>query len=75
MLLLKASKTDTPCISHSVTLESSIYAIMYGVVMVAIKSVLGVVFTAIATWVIKIISPFFVKHSEPLRRWLKNRIK
>jgi len=61
--------------SHSVTLESSIYAIMYGVVMVAIKSVLGVVFTAIATWVIKIISPFFVKHSEPLRRWLKNRIK
>lgn len=61
--------------AETVTFESSIYAIMYGILMVVIKSVFGVIFTAIATWFIRIISPFFVKHSEPLKRWLKKKFK
>ena len=61
--------------SNTVTIQSSIYAIMYGIFLVAVKAVLGVVFSAIATWFIRIISPFFVKHSEPLKRWLKKTFK
>ena len=61
--------------SHSITLESSIYAIMYGVIMVAVKSLLGVVFSAIGAWVVRIVSPYFAKKSEPLRRWLKKTFK
>ena len=59
----------------TLTFQSSIYAIMYGVIMVAVKSLLGVVFSAIGTWVVHIVSPYFAKKSEPLRKWIKNKIK
>ena len=58
-----------------ITFESSIYAIMYGVIMVAVKSLLGVVFSAIGAWVVRIVSPYFAKKSEPLRKWIKNKFK
>ena len=61
--------------SDTVTLQSSIYAIMYGVIMVAVKSLLGVVFSAIGAWVVRIVSPYFAKKSEPLRKWIKNKMK
>ena len=61
--------------SHSITLESSIYAIMYGIIVVAVKSLLGVVFSAIGAWVVRIVSPYFAKKSEPLRKWIKNKFK
>jgi len=61
--------------SHSITVESSIYAIMYGVVMVAIKSLLGVVFSAIGAWLVRIVAPYFSKRSEPLKKWIKNKFK
>jgi len=60
---------------HTVTLQSSIYAIMYGIIVVAVKSFLGVVFSAIGAWVIRIVSPYFIKRSEPLKRWLKKTFK
>ena len=60
---------------HTITLQSSIYAIVYGILVVAIKSLLGVIFSAIGAWVVRIVSPYFVKRSEPLKRWLKNRFK
>ena len=60
---------------HTITLQSSIYAIMYGIIVVAVKSLLGVVFSAICTWLVQIVSPYFVKRSEPLRRWLKKTFK
>lgn len=59
----------------TLTFQSSIYAIMYGVIMVAVKSLLGVVFSAIGTWVVRIVSPYFVKKSEPLKRWIKKTFK
>jgi hypothetical protein len=61
--------------SVAVTLKSSIYVIMYGIFIVAIKALLGVVFSAIGAWVVRIVSPYFAKKSEPLRRWLKKTIK
>ena len=61
--------------ASSITFESSIYAIMYGVIMVAVKSLLGVVFSAIGAWVVRIVSPYFAKKSEPLRKWIKNKFK
>jgi len=61
--------------ANTVTFQSSIYAIMWGICMVAVKSLLGVVFSAIGTWVVRIVSPYFAKKSEPLRRWLKKTIK
>ena len=61
--------------SDTVTLQSSIYAIMYGVFIVAVKSLLGVVFSAIGAWVVRIVSPYFAKKSEPLRKWIKNKFK
>ena len=60
---------------HTVTLQSSIYAIMYGIIVVAVKSLLGVVFSAIGAWLVRIVSPYFVKRSEPLKRWLKKTFK
>ena len=59
----------------TLTFQSSIYAIMYGVIMVAVKSLLGVVFSAIWAWIVRIVSPYFAKKSEPLRRWLKKTFK
>ena len=59
----------------TLTFQSSIYAIMYGVIMVAVKSLLGVVFSAIGTWVVRIVSPYFAKKSEPLKRWIKKTFK
>jgi hypothetical protein len=59
----------------TLTFQSSIYAIMYGVIMVAVKSLLGVVFSAIGTWVVRIVSPYFANKSEPLRKWIKNKFK
>ena len=61
--------------ASSITFESSIYAIMYGVFMVAVKSLLGVVFSAIWAWIVRIVSPYFAKKSEPLRKWIKNKFK
>lgn len=43
--------------------------------MVAVKSLLGVVFSAIGAWIVRIVSPYFAKKSEPLRKWIKNKIK
>lgn len=59
----------------TLTFQSSIKAIMYGVIMVAVKSLLGVVFSAIGTWVVRIVSPYFANKSEPLRKWIKNKFK
>ena len=59
----------------SITFESSIYAIVYGILVVAIKSLLGVIFSAIGAWVVRIVSPYFIKRSEPLKRWLKKTFK
>ena len=59
----------------TLTFQSSIYAIMYGVIMVAVKSLLGVVFSSIGTWVVHIVSPYFAKKSEPLRKWIKKTFK
>jgi hypothetical protein len=59
----------------TLTFQSSIKAIMWGICMVAVKSLLGVVFSAIGAWVVRIVSPYFAKKSEPLRRWLKKTIK
>ena len=59
----------------TLTFQSSIYAIMYGVIMVAVKSLLGVVFSAIGAWIVRIVSPYFAKKSEPLRKWIKNKMK
>lgn len=61
--------------SQSVSMESSIKTILFGIFLVAVKTVVGVIVTAIATWLLKIVSPFFVKRSEPLRRWLKKTFK
>ena len=61
--------------ASSITFESSIYAIMWGICMVAVKSLLGVVFSAIGAWVVRIVSPYFAKKSEPLRKWIKNKMK
>jgi hypothetical protein len=61
--------------ANSVSLQSSIYAIMYGIIVVAVKSLLGVIFSAIGAWIVRIVSPFFVKRSEPLKRWLKKTFK
>ena len=61
--------------SQSVTMESSIKTILFGMFLVAVKSIVGVIVTAIATWLLKIVSPFFVKRSEPLKRWLKKTFK
>jgi len=61
--------------SDTITIQSSIYAIMWGICMVAVKSLLGVVFSAIGAWVVRIVSPYFAKKSEPLRKWIKNKFK
>ena len=61
--------------SDTITIQSSIYAIMYRIFIVATKAFLGVVFSAIGAWVVRIVSPYFAKKSEPLRRWLKKTIK
>ena len=61
--------------ASSITFQSSIYAIMYGIIVVAVKSLLGVVFSAIGAWVVRIVSPYFAKKSEPLRKWIKNKFK
>ena len=59
----------------TLTFQSSIYAIMWGICMVAVKSLLGVVFSAIWAWIVRIVSPYFAKKSEPLRKWIKNKFK
>lgn len=61
--------------ANTVTLQSSIYSIMFGLLKVALTSFAGVIFSAIGAWLVRIVSPYFVKRSEPLRRWLKKRIK
>ena len=61
--------------SDTVTLQSSIYAIMYGVFIVATKALLGVVFSAIGAGLVRIVSPYFARKSEPLRKWIKNKFK
>ena len=61
--------------ASTVTFQSSIKAIMWGICMVAVKSLLGVVFSAIGAWVVRIVSPYFAKKSEPLRKWIKNKMK
>ena len=61
--------------ANTVTFQSSIKAIMYGIFIVAIKALLGVVFSAIGAWVVRIVSPYFAKKSEPLRKWIKNKFK
>lgn len=61
--------------ANTVTFQSSIKAIMWGICMVAVKSLLGVVFSAIGAWVVRIVSPYFAKKSEPLRKWIKNKFK
>ena len=61
--------------ANTVTFQSSIKAIMWGICMVAVKSLLGVVFSAIGAWVVRIVSPYFVRKSEPLRKWIKNKFK
>lgn len=61
--------------ASTVNFQSSIKAIMWGICMVAVKSLLGVVFSAIGAWIVRIVSPYFAKKSEPLRRWLKNKMK
>ena len=61
--------------ASSITLQSSIYAIMYGVFIVAVKSLLGVVFSAIGAGLVRIVSPYFARKSEPLRKWIKNKFK
>lgn len=61
--------------ANTVTFQSSIKAIMWGICMVAVKSLLGVVFSAIGTWVVRIVSPYYAKKSEPLRKWIKNKFK
>ena len=61
--------------ANTISIESSIKAIMYGVFMVAIKSLLGVVFSAIGAWLVRIVAPYFSKRSEPLKKWIKNKFK
>ena len=61
--------------ANTVTFQSSIKAIMWGICMVAVKSLLGVVFSAIGALVVRIVSPYFAKKSEPLRKWIKNKFK
>ena len=61
--------------ASTVNFQSSIKAIMWGICMVAVKSLLGVVFSAIGAWVVRIVSPYFAKKSEPLRKWIKNKMK
>lgn len=61
--------------ASTVTFQSSIYAIMYGIIVVAVKSLLGVIFSAIGAWLVRIVSPYFARKSEPLRKWIKNKMK
>ena len=61
--------------ASTVTFQSSIYAIMYGIIVVSVKSLLGVIFSAIGAWLVRIVSPYFAKKSEPLRKWIKNKFK
>lgn len=61
--------------ASTVNFQSSIKAIMWGICMVAVKSLLGVVFSAIGAWIVRIVSPYFAKKSEPLRKWIKNKMK
>ena len=61
--------------ANTVTLQSSIYAIMYGIIVVAVKSLLGVIFSVIGAWFVRIVSPYFIKRSEPLKRWIKKTFK
>jgi len=48
---------------------------MYGVFIVATKALLGVVFSAIGAGLVRIVSPYFARKSEPLRKWIKNKFK
>jgi len=61
--------------SHTINVESSIYAIMYGVFLVAIKAVLGVIFSAITAWFVRIVSPFCIRKTKLLVDWFKNKLK
>ncbi len=61
--------------ASTINFESSIKAIMYGVFIVATKALLGVVFSAIGAWLVRIVSPYFARKSEPLRKWIKNKFK
>ena len=61
--------------ASTINFESSIKAIMWGICMVAVKSLLGVIFSAIGAWLVRIVSPYFARKSEPLRKWIKNKMK
>lgn len=61
--------------ANTITLQSSIYVIMFAILKVALTSFAGVIFSAIGAWIVRIVSPYFAKKSEPLRRWLKKTFK
>lgn len=57
--------------SESVSIQSSINQILFAVLLVCIKSVIGVIVTAIATWFVRIVSPYFRKKGESIKKWFK----
>jgi len=61
--------------ANTITWQSSIYAIMFGILKVALTSFGGVVFSAIGAWLVRIVAPYFSKRSEPLKKWIKNKFK
>jgi hypothetical protein len=61
--------------ANTITLQSSIYVIMFAILKVALTSFAGVIFSAIGAWIVRIVPPYFAKKSEPLRKWIKNKMK
>jgi len=60
--------------TETISIESSLHTIAVGLVLVCFKSVVGVVVTAIATWMLKVLSPYFKKRSDSIKKWVKNKL-
>jgi uncharacterized membrane protein len=60
--------------TETISIESSLHTIAVGLVLVCFKSVVGVVVTAIATWMLKVLSPYFKKRSDSIKKWVKSKL-
>ena len=60
---------------NSVSLNSDGVTIFSALVVVALKSVIGVSVSAVATWVIQLFKPFINRKTSEIKKWIQNRIK
>lgn len=61
--------------AKTVSLDSSIYDILFAIIRVALTSFLGVIFSAITAWLVRIVTPFCIRKTKPLVDWFKNKLK